>query len=152
MNHVFSVSLFLHLLAFAAFAGSAVISARLLRRSSEAGTAPPARDALEEAAAGLITKTQLPAIFLSVISGAGLVIAKPAFLQNPAMHAKLTVVFVLLVVSHLEMFNARRIVRARAAGDDAAIAARKKRHGLFAAIDLIGIATILALVAFALLG
>lgn len=153
MTQLFSLSLFLHLIAFAVYAGAALFSAKLLRKSAEGGLAAPARDALEAFAANVVTKSQLPAIFLSVISGVMLLVAKPAYLKNPGMHIKLTIVFILLVLSHLEMFNARKIVRARAAGSrDAEIQGRKGRHGLFSTIDLVGILSIVGIVAFMLLG
>jgi hypothetical protein len=62
------------------------------------------------------------------------------------LHAKLAAVAVLLVLSHLEMFNARAIVRLRATGGTAAeaeIDARKKRH---ASMGLVGTACVVVVV------
>jgi hypothetical protein len=57
-------------------------------------------------------------------------------------------VVLLLVLSHLEMFNARRLVRAREARGDAAadeIAARKKRHALMGAVGTVLVIAVLVL-------
>ncbi len=153
MSQLFSLSLLLHLVAFALYTGAAIYSAKLLRKSADGSLAPPARDALESIAASIVTKAQLPAIFVSVISGVMLLMAKPFYMKNPGMHIKLTIVFLLLVIAHLEMFNARKIVRARASGGgDVEIAARKGRHGLFATLDIVGILAIVGVVAFMLIG
>jgi hypothetical protein len=58
---------------------------------------------------------------------------------------------VLLVLSHLEMFNARKIVKARADRGDAAeteIAARKKRHGMLGTIGTLAVVVLIAMVAY----
>jgi uncharacterized membrane protein len=154
MSALYSLSLFLHLVGFAAYAGAAAASARFVRASRAPGMAGAVRDAFENTAAVLTTRVQLPAIFISVISGVSLLMQKQGLLSNPGMHMKLTVVAILLVLAHLEMFNTRRIVKARARGGDAAaeIDARKRRHGVMEFIDVAGIGVVLLLVAFKIRG
>ena len=74
----------------------------------------------------------------------------PLWMHQGWLHAKLACVALLLVLSHLEMFNARKIVKARAARGDAAadeIAARKKRHALFGLIGTLALVSVVVLVA-----
>ena len=88
----------------------------------------------------------MPGTFAQVVTGIGLVVMDPMALRLGWLHLKLTAVVALLVLSHLEMFNARRLVRARAAKGDAAadeIAARKKRHALFGAIGTVLVVIVL---------
>ena len=88
----------------------------------------------------------------AIVSGIGFLGTNPALMRQGWLHAKLTCVLLLAVLSHLEMFNARRIVRARegAASDaEAVIAARKKRHALFGTIGSLLVVVLLALVTFA---
>jgi uncharacterized membrane protein len=120
-------------------------------RRSEA-VAAPVRDELESLSATVITKIELPAIFVSMITG-GLMLARtPEYLHQGWLHGKLTAVVLLAVLSHLEMFNARKLVRARAAGRDAEIADRKKRHATFGAIGMLLVAVVLIMVTFVRLG
>ena len=75
----------------------------------------------------------------------------PLWLTQGWLHGKLACVVVLLVLSHVEMFNARRIVKARAARGDAAsdeIAARKKRHATFGLLGTLAVVVLLGLVAY----
>ena len=153
MSSTYSLALLFHLAGFAAYAGAQFVQSRLIKASATTGLAPPVRDAYESMAASAVTRIQLPAMFVSVLSGVVLLILKPGLLKLSAMHVKLTVVVILLVISHLEMFNARRIVRARLRGDEAAeIEARKRRHGAMGLIDMIGVVFILLLVAFRIRG
>jgi uncharacterized membrane protein len=137
---VHSILILLHLLGFAAFLGGAFAQTQFMKASSKAGLAPSVRDEYERLAAALVTKAEVPGTFAQVLTGVALVVMEPGYLHQAWLHVKLTAVVALLVLSHLEMFNARRLVRARAAKGDAAadeIAARKKRHALFGAIGTV---------------
>lgn len=143
-------ALFLHLLGFAGYAGAGFAQQAFVAMSAADGLATPVRDAYERVAAAIVTKIELPALFLSLFSGILFLVYEPAYLRQAAwFHPKMTCVVVLLILSHLEMFNARRIVRARAAGGgDADIAKRKKRHRIFGMIGGVLVAIILVLVSF----
>jgi uncharacterized membrane protein len=151
MEHVYSAALFLHLLGFAAATGAGFAQGRFLRASASRSLEPAVRDAYERNAAGIVTKAELPALFLSLLSGLLMLGLRPSLLQLPGMHAKLTLVALLLVLAHVEMFNARRIVKARAAGGggaEADIAARKIRQGTYGTIAFLLLLGILVVVAF----
>ena len=143
-------ALFLHLISFAGYAGAGFAQQRLVAMSAADGIASPVRDAYERLAATIVTKIELPAIFLSLFSGILFLVYEPAYLKQAAwFHPKMTCVLLLLILSHLEMFNARRIVRARVAGGaDADIAKRKKRHGIFGMAGGVLVVIILVLVSF----
>jgi uncharacterized membrane protein len=148
---VLATLLLLHLLGFAAFVGGAVAQQQLMKRSALPGVPPAVRDAYERASAAVSTKVELTGLFLQVLSGVGAVVVLPGFLQQHWLHAKLTVVLVLLVLAHVEMINARKVVKARQARGEAAneeIAARKRRLSVVGtAVDvLIGIVILLATV------
>lgn len=151
------VILLFHLLGFAAYVGAGFAQQRLLARSRAASLAEAARDELERLAAAVVTKIELPAIFVSVVSGVGSIVMTPELMRHGWLHAKLTCVLVLLVLSHLEMFNARRIVKLRSgalappsgSSPAAAIDTRKRRHALFGAAGTLLVSAILALVIFA---
>jgi uncharacterized membrane protein len=128
--------LLFHLVGLAAFLGGAFAQQRFMRMSGKPGLATALRDEYERLSAAIVTKVEVPAMFVQVVTGLGFIVLQPYLLQQHWLHAKLTAVVLLLVLSHLEMFNARRLVRARAARGDAAadeIAARKKRHALMGA-------------------
>ena len=83
------------------------------------------------------------------MTGLGFIAEAPGFLRQHWLHGKLTAVAVLLVLSHLEMFNARGIVKARAARGDAAAAeidARKKRHATMGVVATVLVAAVLLFV------
>lgn len=143
-------ALFLHLLSFAGYVGAGFAQQRFVAMSAADGLATPVRDAYERLAAAIVTKIELPAIFLALLSGIMFLVYEPAYLKQGAwFHPKMTCVVVLLILSHLEMFNARRIVRARETGGaDADIAKRKKRHGIFGMVGGVLVAIILVLVSF----
>ena len=144
-----SVLVLLHLLGFAAFLGGAFAQQQIMKMSSADGLAAPVRDAYERLAAGASRKIELPGIFLQVASGVGLLVLAPGFLKEHWIHAKLTAVLLLLVLAHVEMINASRIVKARAARGDAAgeeIAGRKKRHAM---LGNVGTVLVLAVVLLA---
>ncbi len=145
-------ALLLHLVGFAAYVGAGFTQQRLVAMSAAPGLAPAVRDAWEKLAATVVTKFELPAIFLSIASGILFLVHEPAYLRQAAwFHPKLTCVLLMLVLSHLEMFNARRIVRARASGAadaESDIAARKRRHGIMGSFGALLVAIVLILVCF----
>lgn len=150
-----SFFLLVHLVSFAAYVGAGFAQTSFLKASSGDALAPAIRAEYERLAASIVTKIELPAIFGAILSGVGFLGANPAYLKQPWLHAKLTVVLLLAVLSHLEMFNARRIVRAReeaAAGAEEAIAARKKRHAIFGTVGSLLVVVLLVLVTFVRLG
>lgn len=150
-----SALLFVHLVCFAAYLGAGFGQLRLLKRSTGEGVAPVTRDELERLCAGVVTKIELPAIMGSVLTGVVFIAQNPALMKMGWLHGKLTCVLGLLVLSHLEMFNARKIVRARTERGDAAadeIASRKARHGAFGTIGAALVVVLLVLVTFVRLG
>jgi uncharacterized membrane protein len=140
----------LHLIAFAAFLGAGFAQTQIVKRSRAAGLATAARDELERLAAAIVTKIELPAVFLAIVTGAiNIIFLQPDLMKQGWLHAKITCVFLLLVLSHLEMFNARAIVKLRAAGGagaDVAIDRRKGRHAAFGAVGALLMVAVLALV------
>jgi uncharacterized membrane protein len=90
---------------------------------------------------------ELTGLFAQVLTGVGLVVAVPGFLTQHWLHAKLTAALIVLVLAHVEMINARRIVKARQARGDAAdgeIAGRKKRQATVgAAVNILLLAILL---------
>ncbi|HSY24641.1 MAG TPA: hypothetical protein VK841_21090 [Polyangiaceae bacterium] len=143
--------IFIHLVGFAAFLGAAFAQQQFVARSTAQGIAPDVRDEYEQLAAAIVTKIELPALFVQVGVGICFLLMTPMWLTQGWMHAKLTCVVVLLVLSHLEMFNARKIVKARADRGDAAeteIAARKKRHGMLGTIGTLAVVVLIAMVAY----
>jgi len=144
-----SVLILVHLLGFAAYVGGAFAQQQLLRSSGVTGMASAVRDAYERAAATVATKVELAGLFAQVLSGVLILVTFPGFMKQHWMHAKLTAVLALLVVAHLEMINARRIVKARAAKGDAAeseIQGRKKRQAMLGMISALFIGAVLLLV------
>jgi uncharacterized membrane protein len=130
--------LLLHLVGLAAFLGGAFAQHRFMSLSAREGMPPALRDEYERLSAAIVTKIEVPALFAQIATGVALIVLQPYVLYQHWLHAKLTVVVFLLVLSHLEMFNARRLVKARAARGEAAaveIAARKKRHALMGAVE-----------------
>jgi uncharacterized membrane protein len=144
-----SILILLHLVGFAAFVGAAFAQQRFMRMSARDGLAPAVRDEYERLSAALLTKMELPAAFAQVLTGLVFILESPGLLKQHWLHGKLTAVVILLVLSHLEMFNARRLVKARAsgaAGAAAEIAARKKRHAAFGAVGTVLVIAILLFV------
>jgi putative membrane protein len=147
--------LLIHLVAFAAFLGAGFAQTQMMKVSARPGTAPETRDVYERLAAGISTKIEVPAIFTSIASGVVFITQNPAFMKQGWLHGKLLCVLLLAVLSHLEMFNARNIVKARAAGGpgaDAEIAKRKARHVVFGRIGGLLVLAILVFVTFVRLG
>lgn len=150
-----SATLFVHLVSFAAYLGAGFAQLQMMKRSTREGIAASVRDDYERLAAVVVTRIELPAIFGSILSGIVFVVQIPAFLKQGWLHGKLTCVLLLAVLSHLEMFNARKIVKARAAGGARAedeIAGRKKRHATFGAVGSVLVLILLILVTFVRLG
>ena len=147
--------LFVHLVAFAAYLGSGFAQTQMMKRSAQAGTAAAMRDEYERLVAVIVTNIELPALFASMASGIAFIAQNPALMKQGWLHGKLTVVVLLAVLSHLEMFNARKIVRARASGAasaDEEIAGRKRRHAAFGAVGALLVVVLLVLVTFVRLG
>jgi putative membrane protein len=141
----------LHLVGFAAYLGAGFAQQRFMARSLREGIAAAVRDEYERLAATITTQIELPALFAQVVTGIAFVVLVPAWLKEGWLHGKLTCVAALLVLSHLEMFNARRVVKARAArGEDASaeIAARKTRHALFGLLGSAAVVVLVVLVAY----
>lgn len=150
MAVVAAALLFVHLVAFAAYLGAGFAQTQMLKRSR--ALPPELATDHEKLAASIVTKIELPAIMGSIASGIGFVVQNPAVMKLGWLHAKLACVLLLAVLSHLEMFNARKIVKARAAGDTSAIDARKKRHEAFGAVGSLLVVVLMVLVTFVRLG
>lgn len=132
-----SAALLVHLVAFAAYLGAGFAQIRLLRASADVGLPAAVRDAYERLAATIVTKLELPSLVLSILSGVYFLVIFPGYMKQGWLHGKLLCVLLLAVLSHLEMFNARGIVKARAAGREdmeASILARKRRHAVFGSL------------------
>jgi uncharacterized membrane protein len=140
----------LHLLAFAAYLGAGFAQTQLMKRSGAAGLAAAARDEVERLAAAVVTKIELPAILVSIVTGViNIVFLQPEVMRKGWLHAKLLCVFLLLILSHLEMFNARAIVKLRASGAvdaETQIAARKRRHAVFGGVGALLVTAVVVLV------
>ena len=150
-----SALLFVHLVSFAAYLGAGFAQLQLMKRSRASSIPPEVRADREALAAAIVTKIELPAIMGSIASGVGFIAQNPALMKLGWLHGKLLCVLLLVVLSHVEMFNARKIVKARAARGDAAaeeIDARKKRHELLGGIGSLLVLVILVLVTFVRLG
>jgi uncharacterized membrane protein len=146
---VFAGLLLIHLISFAAYLGAGFAQLRIMKRSRS--LAPALRDDHEKLAAAIVTKIELPAIMGSILSGVGFVSQAPELMKQGWLHGKLLCVVILAVLSHLEMFNARKIVRARAASGEKAndeIDARKKKHEIFGLIGMLTVVALLVLVTF----
>lgn len=147
--------LLVHLAAFAAYVGAGFAQLHIMRLSFAASTAPAVRDAYERLSATILTNIEVPAIFGSVLSGIVFVVQNGALMKQGWLHAKLTCVVILLVLSHLEMFNARAIVRLREDGGeraDAEIMARKARHSVMGTVGTVVVFLLLVVVTFVRLG
>jgi uncharacterized membrane protein len=149
-EHVFAALLFVHLVCFAAYLAAGFAQQQIMKRSTALAAA--IRDDQEKLAASIVTKIELPAIMGSIISGIGFVSMTPELMKQGWLHGKLLCVLILLVLSHLEMFNARRIVRARDANKTDEIDARKKRHALLGLVGTLAAIGLLISVTFVRLG
>jgi protoporphyrinogen IX oxidase len=145
------ILILLHLVGFAAYIGAGFAQQQFVTRSGRDGVAAAVRDEYERLAASIVTKIELPALFGQVVTGILFIAITPQWLTQGWLHGKLACVAVLLVLSHLEMFNARRIVKVRSArGDGAAeeIAARKARHATFGLFGTLAVVILVGLVAY----
>jgi putative membrane protein len=142
-----------HLVGFAAYLGGAYAQLEFLKRSSRTGLAAAVRDEYERLCATTITKVELPALVAQIASGVVNLVLTPAWLKMGWMHGKLAVVGVLLVLSHIEMFNARAIVKLRASKGDGAkseIESRKARHQRFGSVGTLLVMALVLLVGYGL--
>jgi uncharacterized membrane protein len=141
----------LHLVGFAAYLGAGFAQQQFMTRSRASGLSAAVRDEYERLAATILTRIELPAIFAQVVTGVVFIGMTPQWLHQPWIHAKLTCVVILLGLSHAEMFNARRVVKARAERGDAAaeeIVNRKSRHATMGLVGTLAVVAIVALVAY----
>jgi uncharacterized membrane protein len=144
-----NIALLLHLVGFAAFLGGAFAQQQFMKLSARSGLAAPVRDDYERLAATICTKVEVPALMAQVLSGALFLSQNTGYLHLHSLHAKLLAVVLLLVLAHLEMFNARNVVKARASRGDAAadeIAARKARHAVMGRVGTVLVVAVLLLV------
>lgn len=142
------VALLLHLLGLVLFLGGAVAQTQFIKASAAKGLNDAVRDKYEELAAFCSKKIELPGLFLQIISGSLFVYLFPGYLKAPWLHIKLTFVAILLVLCHMEMINASKIVKARKAGKDDEIDARKKKHNTMGAIGTVCVLAIVGVVIF----
>ncbi len=151
-----AATLLVHLVSFAAYIGAGFAQQRLMKLAAASGTLPSVRDSFERLAATVLTRIELPAVYGSIVSGIVFVTQSPALMKQGWLHGKLTCVLLLAALSHLEMFNARAIVKLRAGADgaevDVEIAARMKSHALLGAIGTTLVVILLAFVTFVRLG
>lgn len=110
----------IHFIGLGMSVGAAVAALVLLRSAAKAD--PAQRTGLERAVGDLVGKVEIPGIFVAILGGILLVVARPEVFDpeksgaGPWLHVKLVFVMGALVVAHLRMFNAKRLVRERAAG------------------------------------
>jgi uncharacterized membrane protein len=142
-----------HLVGFAAYIGGAYAQLEFLKRSAKTGVVAAVRDEYERLCALTIRNVELPGILTQIVSGAVTLYLTPAWLKMGWMHGKLTIVGILLILSHIETFNARAIVKLREEKGDAAkaeIEKRKARHQRFGSFGTILVMALVLLVGFGL--
>ena len=130
-----------HFWGFAMAVGGAMGALRAHQASR--GHTAESKKGIEEVAAALITKVELPGLFIALFGGI-LAIANNPMVMKPAasgagpwLHIKLVLVLAVLVIAHLKMFRARRLVRERASGaSEADCDALLSKAELFAKVDL----------------
>jgi putative membrane protein len=143
--------LLIHLVGFAAYLGAGFAQQKFMGRSAQSGVVAAVRDEYERLSATIITTIELPALLVQVAIGVIFLVLTPAWLNQGWLHGKLACVAALLVLSHLEMFNARKIVKARATQGEAAsavIARRKARHRMLGTLGTVAVVLVVGLVAF----
>jgi putative membrane protein len=143
--------LLIHLVGFAAYLGAGFAQQKFMGRSAQSGVVAAVRDEYERLSATIITTIELPALLVQVATGVIFLVLTPAWLNQGWLHGKLACVAALLVLSHLEMFNARKIVKARATQGEAAsavIARRKARHRMLGTLGTVAVVLVVGLVAF----
>ena len=147
--------LLVHLVSFASYLGAGFAQLQIMKLSARDGTSAEVRSSYEKLSATILTKIEVPAIFCSILSGTVFIMQNGALMKQGWLHGKLMCVLILVVLSHLEMFNARAIVRIREDGGKTAdedITARKARHNLFGIIGSVVVVVLLVLVTFVRLG
>lgn len=147
---LFSALLLIHLVCFAAYLGAGFAQLTFMKRSET--VTGELQKAYEQLSANILVKIELPAIFGSVITGVVFIATNPAYMKQGWLHGKLLCVLILLVLSHLEMFNAKQIGRLREAGKQDEIDARKARHRLFGNVGTLLVVIVLFCVTFLRLG
>lgn len=141
------IALLFHLVGFAAYLGAGFAQTRFIASSTRADLRAEVRDAHERLAATIASKIELPAIYVAIASGIAFLALEPGLLGASWLQAKLVCVAGLFVLSHVEMMNAQRIVRARADGTPAEeIDQLKKRHGLFGTVGTLLLVAVVLLV------
>jgi uncharacterized membrane protein len=141
----------IHLLGFAAFLGGAVAQQQFMKASANGTILPPVRDAYERLSAQIVTRVELPALIVQLFSGVLFVMQTPGYMKMGWLHGKLLAVLALLVLAHMEMFNARAIARSRQRHGDsvaAEIGKRKKRHLQLGMIGTVAVVALIGLVTF----
>ena len=147
--------LLVHLVSFAAYLGAGFAQLQMMKLSAREGTSSELRTAYERLSATILVRIELPALFGSILSGMVFLMQNSLLMKQGWIHGKLTCVLVLAVLSHLEMFNAKAIVRARedgGAGAEDEITRRKVRHNVFGTVGTLVVVALLVLVTFARLG
>ena len=145
------IAYLLHWLGFAAFLGGAFAQQRFMAASSRSEVLPAVRDAYERLSAAIVTKIELPALIVQIVSGVLFIATFPGWMKMGWLHGKLTAVLVLLVLAHVEMFNARAIARLRQRHGDAGsaeIGKRKDRHKKLGIAGTVAVVAVMGLVAF----
>jgi hypothetical protein len=144
---------FVHFGGFSLAIGASFAAQRI--HAGARGLEASKRASTEEAAASLITKLALPAWFLTLFGGILGIVHNPAVFNpktsgaGPWLHIKLLLVLILLVVAHLRMFRARRVVRMRADGaNESEIDGMLSKAMLFGRIELALVAAVFFLATF----
>jgi putative membrane protein len=148
---VHKLLILIHLVGFAAYLGAGFAQQQFMGRSAATGVGAAVRDEYERLSAAIIAKIELPSLIVQVATGVTFLVLTPAWLTQGWLHGKLACVLALLVLSHLEMFNARKIVKARTARGEAAseeVASRKARHRLFGTLGSAAVVLLICLVAY----
>ena len=113
LPHLLWTGRFIHFIGLGMAVGAAIAASLMFRQT------------LERAAADTISKVEIPGVFVAILGGILLVVGHPDVLDpeksgaGPWLHLKLAFVMGALVVAHMRMFNARRLVRSREANDPA---------------------------------
>jgi uncharacterized membrane protein len=143
----------LHVLAFATYAGGAAAQHALVAAAGREERGGGSGAAFDGLAARFATKAALPGAFVAVAAGLAMLFTGGAGLMKQGwMHPKLLLAVGALVLAHLSMFNARALGRSHA-GDGArdgeaaepGASARRRRHALYAKLELGAIVAIAAL-------
>lgn len=133
---------FIHYFGFAMAIGASIAAskAHALARTQEAAS----KSASEIVAGDILTKVNLPGLFVALFGGIILIVTNPMVLSpansgaGPWLHIKLLLVLGLFVVAHLRMFRAKRLVRERAAGaSEADCDALLQKAQMFGKVDLV---------------